>query len=104
MPYTYFNRRPIEIAEDAELDDGRLSGAVLARANPLDMPTVIWRAFSRRAAIVKHRQVRPFKGVDGLRVRSLDDRPLPLQVDGDHIGEVAEAEFAVRPQALKVVA
>src|SRR5690348_16115694 len=37
MPYTYFNRRPIDIAEDAELDDGRLSGAVLARANPLEI-------------------------------------------------------------------
>src|SRR5205085_4016961 len=44
-PYTFFNRRPIEIATEAGLDDGALAGAVLARANPVDMPTVIWRAF-----------------------------------------------------------
>ena len=28
-------------------------------------------------------------------MRSLDDRPLPLQVDGDYIGEVTEASFGV---------
>jgi hypothetical protein len=44
-----------------------------------------------------------FDGVESLRVRSLDERPLPLQVDGDYIGEVAEAEFAIVPQGLLVV-
>jgi diacylglycerol kinase family enzyme len=29
---------------------------------------------------------------------------LPLQVDGDYIGEVTEARFTIRPQALTVVA
>src|SRR6478672_9294160 len=61
-PFTYFNRRPIEVADGPRLDDGRLAGAVLARANPLDMPTVIWRAFSRRARLTRHRQVRAFRG------------------------------------------
>ncbi len=103
-PYTYFGRRPINVAEGARLDDGRLAGAVLARANPLDMPTVIWRAFARRASLARHRQVQAFAGATRLRARSLDERPLPLQVDGDHIGEVSEADFGVRPGALTVVA
>ena len=37
-------------------------------------------------------------------MRSADERPLPLQVDGDYLGEVAEARFSVLPEALNVVA
>jgi diacylglycerol kinase family enzyme len=102
-PYTYFNRRPIEIAEDVRLDDGHLAGAVLERANPLDMPTVLWRAFSRSARISRHRRVHSFGGVPTLTVRSGDDRPVPLQVDGDHVADVSRAEFRVRPRGLVVV-
>ena len=45
-----------------------------------------------------HRHVHPFSGVPELTLRSLDDRPLPLQVDGDYIGEVSEATFGVTPR------
>jgi diacylglycerol kinase family enzyme len=101
-PYTYFRRRPIEIADGARLDGGRLSGAVLVRANPLDMPTVLWRAFSGRARLTRHRRVRSFDA-ERLTVSSTDDRPLPLQVDGDFITDVHRAEFSVRPGGLLVV-
>ena len=37
-PFTYFQNRPIEIAEGAALDSGALVGCVLHRARPLDMP------------------------------------------------------------------
>ena len=103
QPFTFFNRRPIHIAEGADLDTGTLSGAVLRRANPIDMPTVIWRAFSRRARLLRHRRIDGFDGVTQVNVRSLDDRPLPLQVDGDYIGDIPEARYGVRPGALKVV-
>lgn len=103
-PFTYFTSRPIEIAEGAELDGGALSGIVLRRANPIDMPTVIWRAFSSRARIARHRQVSAFAGVHEVHVVSADGRPLPLQVDGDYIGDVLEAEYGITPQALTVVA
>jgi diacylglycerol kinase family enzyme len=103
-PYTFFNRRPIELAEGAELQSGTLSGVVLRRANPLDMPTVAWRAFSRRARIARHRRVSSFQGLDRVSVRSLDERALPLQVDGDHVDDVLQADFGVRPRALQVVA
>ncbi len=103
-PYTYFARRPIELAEDVGLDSGSLAGVVLRRASPLDLPTVAWRALSPRARIVDHRRVSGFSGARELRVRSLDERPLPLQVDGDYLGELPEATFAVEPGALRVVA
>jgi diacylglycerol kinase family enzyme len=102
-PFTYFKDRPIEIAEGAELDDGTLSAAVLERASPLDMPTVVWRVFSRRARVVRHRRVTGLQGLVSLEVRSLDDRPLPLQVDGDHVDDVHEARFAVERRFLTVV-
>ena len=103
-PYTYYNKRPIEIGEGAELDSGTLAGAVLRRASPVDMPTVIWRALSKRARIVKHRRVTGFDGVEWLECRSSDARPIPLQVDGDYIGDIPEATFGIAAGALLVVA
>jgi diacylglycerol kinase family enzyme len=102
-PYTYFSRRPIEIADGARLDSATLAAAVLRRAHPVDMPTVLWRAFSRGARISRHRQVRAFDHLQALRVRTDDERPLPLQVDGDFIGEVPSAEYAITPRGLAVV-
>jgi diacylglycerol kinase family enzyme len=103
-PYTYFGNRPVDIGEGATLDSGDLSGVVLRRASPTDIPTIIWRALSKRARIARHRQVLPFNAVQRLRVASADERPLPLQVDGDYIGEVQEAEFGLTPLGILVVA
>jgi diacylglycerol kinase family enzyme len=103
-PYTYFGNRPVDMGEGATLDSGDLSGVVLRRASPIDIPTIIWRALSKRARLARHRKVSSFTQVEGLRVRSLDDRPLPLQVDGDYIGEATEAVFGVIPGGIRVVA
>jgi diacylglycerol kinase family enzyme len=102
-PYTYFGGRPVHMAEGATLQSGDLAGVVLRRANPIDLPTIIWRAFSRRAMVVHHRQIRAFRGLHQVRVTALDERKLPLQVDGDYIGEVVKATFEARPAALQVV-
>jgi len=102
-PYTYFGDRPVEMAEGATLTSGALAAAVLDRARPLDVPTIIWRAMSSRLKVSRHPHVHLFSGVTGLRVRSRDDRALPLQVDGDYIGEVDEAEFGVTPSGIAVV-
>ena len=102
-PYTYFAQRPIELAEGVALDDGTLAGVVLGRASPLDMPTVAWRALSPRARILRHRRVEGFSGAGAVTIRSLDERPLPLQVDGDYLGEQAEIVARVDPGALRVI-
>jgi diacylglycerol kinase family enzyme len=47
--------------------------------------------------------VHAFGELDSLRVRSSDERPLQLQVDGDYIGEVDEAVFGVLPRGIAVV-
>jgi diacylglycerol kinase family enzyme len=103
-PFTYFRNRPIEIAEDAALESGTLSGCVLHRARTHDMPFIAWRAFSRRARVARHRQISSFRDATTLTVRTADGKPLPLQVDGDYLGEVAEARYSILPRALNVLA
>jgi diacylglycerol kinase family enzyme len=103
-PYTFFGNRPVHLGEGAGLDSGTLSGVVLERARPIDAPTLIWRGLSKRAHFGRHRRVRAFSGLEHLEIRSLDERLLPLQVDGDYIGEVDTAEFGVTPGGLLVVA
>ena len=102
-PYTYFGNRPVQLAEGATLESGDLSGVVLRRASPVDMPSLLWRGLARGPRFVRHRQVHPFAGLDRLRVTALGERPLPLQVDGDFIGEVQAAEFGVLPRGLLVL-
>jgi diacylglycerol kinase family enzyme len=102
-PYTYFGQRPVDMGEGATLQSGDLAGIVLRRASPLDIPTITWRALARGTRLAGHRQVHPFATVTSLTVRSLDGRPLPLQVDGDYIGKAAQAVFGVRPAGILVV-
>ncbi len=102
-PYTYFGARPIEMAEGATLHSGDLAGVVLDRARPTDIPTIITRALSPRFRVSRHRHVHPFSGATRVRVKSLDERPLPLQVDGDYIGEADDAVFGVTPGGITVV-
>ena len=61
-PYTYFGNRPVHMGEGATLDSGDLAGVVLQRASPIDIPTITWRALSKRARLVKHRRVHGFRG------------------------------------------
>jgi diacylglycerol kinase family enzyme len=102
-PFTYFQDRPIELADGAALDSGALAGGVLHRARLTSMPFIAWRAFSPRARVAGHRQVTGLRDLNELTVRSADERPLPLQVDGDYLGEVTEARYSVLAQALNVI-
>jgi diacylglycerol kinase family enzyme len=103
-PYTYFNDRPIHVADGATLDSGTFSGIVLERATPVDAPFIVWRMFSKRARATRHRHVSSFEGATEVVVRSADGRPVALQVDGDHVEDVVEARYEMLPRALTVVA
>ena len=104
-PFTYFGRRPIRVCEGAALDSGTLEMAVLKRATPIEVPTLIPRLFSRReGAVLRHRQVDGFPSLDGFRVVSTDGEPFPLEVDGDFVGQFEEAVYEAAPAALRVVA
>jgi diacylglycerol kinase family enzyme len=103
-PYTYFRNRPVALAEGAALDSGTLSALVLERVSPLDVPTIAARALVKHLRLAKHRHIAQYTDVHEVTIRSVDDRPLPLQVDGDYVGSVTEAVYTVRPGALAVVA
>jgi diacylglycerol kinase family enzyme len=104
-PFTYFRRRPIRVAEPAGLDTGSLSAAVLKRATVLELPTLIPRVLSTRARkVLRHRQVEGLAELRELRVDAVDDRPFPVQVDGDYIGEFDCVRYGVVPGGLVAVA
>ena len=103
-PFTYFASRPIRICERVGLNTGTLSIAALRRATLLEMPTVIPRVFSARAAtVLRHRQIDSLPSVTQARVLSVGDDPFPLQVDGDYLGDLDEAEFSITPGGLAAV-
>jgi len=109
-PYTYFRDREVRVCENAALDNGTLSMAMLKRATQRDMPTVAARILLERLAAIDHRQIDHFDGVTAARVESISRdeegrlRSFPVQVDGDHIGEHTELEVEIEPGALTIVA
>ncbi len=103
-PFTYFQDRPIHISDGAALDSGSLTGGVLHRASLPAMLSIAWRAFSPRARVTGNRQISGLSDMSELTVRSADGRPLPLQVDGDYLGDVSEARYSILAQALNIVA
>ena len=102
--FTYLDDKPIRLAEGGGLDTGTLAGVALRGVKPRDIPSVALRLLSSKRSVVGHRQIHAFCGVDGLRCTSADGRAIPLHVDGDHVGDVTEVVFGIRPGALGVVA
>jgi diacylglycerol kinase family enzyme len=102
-PFTYFNYRPLHVAEGATLDSGTIAGIVLVSTSPTVMPTIIFRLFSHHARIVRHSKIAGFHDATEVRVALADDRPAPLQLDGEYVGDVTEAVFGVEPGVLSVV-
>jgi diacylglycerol kinase family enzyme len=103
-PYTYFASRPIRLVEGAGLQSGGLSLAALRAATPFEVPTLLPRVLSGRAAAVqRHRHMTAVEDVSGATIEGVDGEPFPLQVDGDYVGERSEVEYRVSPAALSVV-
>ena len=103
-PYTYFASRPIRLCHDVSLTDGTLGLTVLKRATPLELPTVLARVFtSNPETVQRHRQIEGFTRLDRVTLETKDARPLPVQVDGDHIGDFDSVELSVEPGGLAIV-
>ena len=101
--FTYLGDKPLALAPGGGLQTGSLAGLALRGFRARDIPAIARRVLSSKRSIAGHPQINAFAGVDGLRCVSSDGRAIPLHVDGDHIGDVSEAVFGVRPGALAVV-
>ncbi len=102
--YTYWGEHPIDMAAGASLSSGTLSGLALHRADIRDLPSLLRRGLAGAGRVSAHRQVSSFTSAGEVSLESTDGRPIPLQLDGDYIGEVTQALFSVRPRALTVIA
>jgi diacylglycerol kinase family enzyme len=109
-PFSYFGNQPLHICENAAIDNGTLSVAMLRRAAQRDVPTIATRVLMKSVRTPAHRQIDHFEGVTACRVESVskDDegriRAFPVQVDGDYIGDHGELELGIEPGALAVIA
>ncbi|MBI5309831.1 MAG: hypothetical protein HZB14_02200 [Actinobacteria bacterium] len=105
-PFTYFRNRQIDLAPSAGLDTGALSLTTLDRGNPIDFPPIATRLLSQKLAVSDNRHVRVFDDCARatIRRRKSDGPQIPLQVDGDYIGDFDEIEFKALPGALSILA
>jgi diacylglycerol kinase family enzyme len=101
--FTYLGDRPIALAPGAALDSGTLAGLALRGVSPRDIAPIALRVLSPKRSVAGHRRVLAFRDVEGLSCVSADGRAIPLHVDGDHIGDVGEVVYGIRPGALAVV-
>jgi diacylglycerol kinase family enzyme len=109
-PFSYFGNQPLHICENAALDSGTLSVAMLRRAAQRDVPTIAARVLMKSMRTPRHRQIEHFDGVMACRIESVSEdvegriRPFPVQVDGDYMGDHGELDVGIEPAALAIVA
>ena len=98
-PYTYAGRAPLHVAPTARFEDGLHLVAPVA-LRPARLP---YAAFSLlvRPRHVEARWVIHVADADEIRIEC--DDPMPLQVDGEDLGDVTEARFEAERAALDVL-
>jgi diacylglycerol kinase family enzyme len=96
-PYTYAGPTPIHIAPQANFDLG-LDVVAPARVTPLTVPRLL-RYILRGGG----RPDNVLYGHDLDRIEIACDRPLPLQADGEDLGDVTEAVFEAERNAVRVL-
>lgn len=105
-PFTYFGKREIDLSPAAGLETGSLSLTVLDRGNPLDFPPILTRLLSQKLAVSENRHVKVMPEISEatVRPRNAEKQRIPLQVDGDYVGDFDEIRFRSLPGALSVLA
>lgn len=99
-PFTYFKSFPVDACPQASLD-ARLDMFALDRVSTLTIPRIAWGVLVSRAH-VRWKHGRYHHDVPGASWRAA--RPMPLQVDGDYIGEWDRALVRWVPDALSLLA
>jgi diacylglycerol kinase family enzyme len=97
-PYTYIGAKPVHIAPAARLEGG-LDLVAPTKVRPRDIPRLTSYVLTGRG---RPGSVIALHDLDRISVRCF--RPLPLQADGEDLGDVTEAVFYAERDALTVLA
>ncbi len=98
-PFTYFKSLEVDVCPHAQLDGG-LDVFGLEKVTTRVVPWIAW------AVLVSRNHIRWRNATYHHDVTTLDlaaDRPLPVQVDGDYIGEWTSAHIELVADALDVL-
>jgi diacylglycerol kinase family enzyme len=98
-PYTYLGRVPLRLAPKASFEQG-LDVVAPRRLRARTLPQVAWWTLAGRGQD-RSSQVLYLHDADELAIVSA--APVPLQVDGEDLGDVTEAHFEAERGALQVL-
>jgi diacylglycerol kinase family enzyme len=98
-PYTYLGERPMRVCPEADMDGGLDGFAVSTMRIRTILPTAL-KAF-RAHPKLRGRRILYVKDQPAFLVKC--DRPMPLQMDGEYIGEREEVLIESIPNALSVL-
>ena len=98
-PYSYAGRVPIRVAPAATFETG-IDFVAPTRVRPRDVPRLV-RYIIRGKGQLEADDVISGHDLDRIVVRC--DRPLALQADGEDLGDVTEATFEARRDAISVL-
>jgi len=98
-PYTYAGRLAVHVAPEARFELG-LDVVAPTRVGPLALPRLLRYVLTGRGQ-TEARDV--LYGHDLDRIEIVCDRPLPLQADGEDLGDVQEAVFEAERDAIAVL-
>lgn len=96
-PYTYAGAKAIHVAPQARFEAG-LDAVAPERVTPLTVPRLI-----RHILRGERESQGVLYGHDLDRIEVSCDRPLPLQTDGEDLGDVSEAVFEAERGAVRVL-
>ncbi len=98
-PYTFLGPRPLRVTPRAQLDAG-LDVTAVDRVGTLRILGILGKAFTGG----RHLADRHVSTWHDLRAFTLTSTsPLPVQVDGDHVGATTHVEMVSHPRALTVL-
>lgn len=87
----------IPLLPEALIDDGLLDVVVVAPKRFIGWLSIVWRIVARRP----HNNARLAR-LAGARVHVRSEKPVPMQLDGDHVGEGTEITASVMPGVVLV--
>lgn len=98
-PYTYLGKRPMRLCPEAELDGGLDCIALDSMKARVAVPIVLSSFGAARHAARPH----VLHVADQRRIAVTCNQPLPVQVDGEYIGEREQVLIEAVPNALSVI-